>query len=890
MRYSVAASLILVFLLAASVVPYVLVDAQLLDTFVINFSPTTLSVMEGDSGSVFITVTSVNNFSAPVSLAFSDAPIGVSISFDNNPVYPPPGGSDSSTAYFSVDSTVPVGTYSMTLTGTSGSTVNSYPFTLQVTPQPMPGDFAISVSPQTVTAPAGETASSIATIASINSFSSPVTLTASGQPPGVSVNFSPTTVTPSAGGTANSGITISVDSAVQAGSYPITITGSGSTGTAAVITEHSTELDLQVSSAQDFALTIDPSSVSIRQGEATTATVTVTSIGGFSSPVGLSTSNGLPSGVQVSFSPNPITPGSSTMSVNVASSAGTGTYSFQVLGTSGTLSHTTTFTMTISSASQPSFSLSSSLGSVSTSQGGSASVKITVSSINHFSAPVSTSLAWVGAIPTGVTVAGPGTLTPPKDGTTSGMLTVSATSNAPVGSFLLTVVGTSGSLTASATIGVQILTGVGDFSISLSPSSLTVIQGSTATSTLTIQSSGAFSSPVTLSASPANGLGVSFATNPLLPSAGGRVTTQVTVTVTGEMSTGTYVVPITGTSGLRSHSSTITITVNQAVARDFTVVAGPSSITITQGSSGSSVIAVLSQAGFNSPVSLTAAWQDTVPNGVSLNLPSPITPQPNTIATSTLTVSASLGSATGTYVVTVTGSSGGLVHTTQVTVQIFSSTVTTTMSTSSSLSSSSTTTTPPGPKCFIATATYGSPLAPQVQLLRNLRDNRIMKTYVGWNFMVAFNAWYYSFSPTVAQTITQHQVLQSAMKIVLYPLIAILQFGTTPYTLLSEHQDLAAVVSGLLITSLIGAVYLALPIAALSACSSKLRRMTKRISRLAAVTLALSLAGITAAELTTLSPLMIISTATTALTTLFISALLAARVILQVVDRVKHRA
>ena len=217
----------------------------------------------------------------------------------------------------------------MRLIGSSGSDVKRYDFTLEVTRKIVPGDFGISVSPQVVDAQAGGSGSATITITSINGFSGSVSLSSSGEPSGVSVNFSPTDVKPPAGGSKDSALTLSVASFVQSGHYPLTISGSGSSS---YIIQHSTELDLRVSSAQDFTITVNPSSINIQQGESTTATVIVSSIGGFSSPVGLSTSNGVPSGVQVGFSPNPITPGSSTMSVNVAASANAGTYQFQGFG------------------------------------------------------------------------------------------------------------------------------------------------------------------------------------------------------------------------------------------------------------------------------------------------------------------------------------------------------------------------------------------------------------------------------------------------------------------------------------------------------------------------------------------------------------------------------
>ncbi|MDC4218464.1 MAG: copper-binding protein, partial [Candidatus Nitrosopumilus limneticus] len=55
-----------------------------------------------------------------------------------------------------------------------------------------------------------------------------------------------------------------------------------------------------------------------------------------------------------------------------------------------------------------------------------------------------------------------------------------------------------------------------------------------------------------------------------------------------------------------------------------------------------------------------------------------------------------------------------------------------------------------GGGCLIATATYGSELAPQVQLLREIRDNQLLNTESGSAFMKTFNDMYYTFSPTIA--------------------------------------------------------------------------------------------------------------------------------------------
>ncbi|AJW69936.1 CFI-box-CTERM domain-containing protein [Nitrosopumilus adriaticus] len=73
--------------------------------------------------------------------------------------------------------------------------------------------------------------------------------------------------------------------------------------------------------------------------------------------------------------------------------------------------------------------------------------------------------------------------------------------------------------------------------------------------------------------------------------------------------------------------------------------------------------------------------------------------------------------------------------------------------------------------CLIATATYGSELAPQVQQLRELRDNTILSTKSGTAFMSTFNQFYYSFSPTVADLEREQPIFKEFTKITLTPML-----------------------------------------------------------------------------------------------------------------------
>jgi len=76
-----------------------------------------------------------------------------------------------------------------------------------------------------------------------------------------------------------------------------------------------------------------------------------------------------------------------------------------------------------------------------------------------------------------------------------------------------------------------------------------------------------------------------------------------------------------------------------------------------------------------------------------------------------------------------------------------------------------------GGGCLIATATFGTELAPQVQHLRELRDSNLLQTKSGSDFMTAFNNFYYSFSPQVADLEREYPFFKETIKIVITPLL-----------------------------------------------------------------------------------------------------------------------
>ena len=78
---------------------------------------------------------------------------------------------------------------------------------------------------------------------------------------------------------------------------------------------------------------------------------------------------------------------------------------------------------------------------------------------------------------------------------------------------------------------------------------------------------------------------------------------------------------------------------------------------------------------------------------------------------------------------------------------------------------------PNGGGCLIATATFGSEMASQVQLLREIRDNTVLQTESGALFMASFNQFYYSFSPVIADYERENYVFKEAVKLTLTPLL-----------------------------------------------------------------------------------------------------------------------
>jgi hypothetical protein len=308
-------------------------------------------------------------------------------------------------------------------------------------------------------------------------------------------------------------------------------------------------------SSPDFSISASPSSQTVTAGAGTSYSATAGAINGFTGTVNFSVS-GLPSGATGTFNPTSVVgSGSSTLSVSTSSATPAGTYTLTITGTSGSLTHSATVTLVVNAAAAPDFSISATPASQTVTAGSGTSYSTTVSVVNGFTGTVNLS---VSGLPTGAS----GGFTPASvSGSGSSTLSVSTSSTTPAGTYTLTITGTSGALTHSATVTLLVNAATaGDFTVAATPSSQTVTEGGTSstTYTATITAVNGFTGAVSLSVSGLpNGVTGSF--NPTSVAGSGKST--LSVSASSQAKVGTYTLTIKGTSGSLTHSATVTLVV-----------------------------------------------------------------------------------------------------------------------------------------------------------------------------------------------------------------------------------------------------------------------------------------------------------------------------------------
>ncbi len=204
-----------------------------------------------------------------------------------------------------------------------------------------------------------------------------------------------------------------------------------------------------------------------------------------------------------------------------------------------------------------------------------------------------------------------------------------------------------------------------NFSISASPTSVSVVQGSNGTSTITTAVVNGFNAAIALTAS-GQPTGVTVTFNPTSIAAPGSGSSTMSMAVASTTATGTYTITVTGTGGGVTQTATVALTVTAPANADFSISASPTAISVVRGQSGTSTITTAALNGFDSAVTLSASGEGSQQT---------VTFSPNPIAapgsgSSTMTVKVGTRATVGTHTITITGTGGGKTHTATVTLTV----------------------------------------------------------------------------------------------------------------------------------------------------------------------------------------------------------------------------
>lgn len=581
--------------------------------FSVGVSPGNLGVIVGYSTTASVIVTPLYGFTGSVTLTASGLPAGVTAKFGTNPT------TGTSLLTIQASSTAAAATSNITITGKSGqlTATTSVAITVEKPTFTLIGNGDVNLGP-------GTSASTYIFVQDDYGFQGNVTLSVSGLPSGMTAFFNPN---PAAN---YSILVLTASSTTPLGTSTLTVLGkSGS-----LLSTTTFRVNVL---APSFALS-QIGSVAIGKGTTTTVPIYVNPLYGFSGAVKLSIA-GLPSGVTASLTPNP-TFGNSTLTLTASSTAATGTSAVTITGTAGSIKATTNMTLGVF---VPTFTVAGS-GPVSMAPGTSTTTSLVVSPLYGFTGSVNLA---VSGLPSGVTAS-----VSPNPTTGAAVLTLNASTAAPLGNSTLTVTGTSGTQTVKAAIPFSLVPAA--FTLQ-GPGSVILGAGSSVPINATVTPEYGFQGSVTLSLTGLpSGVTASISPNP---------TTEyglVTLAASSAAKPGNYTVTINGTAtSAKAASTTFPLTI---AAPGFTL-SNYGQVQIGQGTSTTTSISLNPLNGFSAGVHLAVSG---LPSGVTASFAPPLI----TGGQSTLTFVASSTAAVGTSTVTVTGTSGSTTATTSFALQV----------------------------------------------------------------------------------------------------------------------------------------------------------------------------------------------------------------------------
>jgi hypothetical protein len=480
--------------------------------------------------------------------------------------------------------------------------------------------------------------------------------------------------------------------------------------------------------------------------------------------------------------------------------------------------------------------------------------------------PLPTQLSLVNVPPSVTALFNPQTQNPPFTST----LTIATTNSTPTGTYLMNIQANSGGQNQTTPIALTV-----QIAPPPPPPTFGYIINMTSTTNVTIPQGGSasFDLVVNLTSGTPKSVSLNYTGLPPLATASFTVPSglptfpsELDIHTNADTPAGSYPITITGMSsgGSPQHPVKTPVLVITELFRDFNITSPVSQVILVQGSRVDIPITVTSLGSFDSTVNLGGLFS---PKEIGLGAgfsPANLQLLPGGGRSTTMEIIA-FKDTTGTYQLTITGTSSNPSRTHQIVISVRVS------------------------PCIIATATFGSELAPEVQFLRGFRDQQIMQTFAGSNFMTVFNAWYYSFSPAVAQYEYTHSTIRFMIKQALYPLMGILHLASSTYALLGFEPEAAALVAGIITSSLIGVAYLALPLSGILWLERK-RISTKtkgRVAKWIAIAFLILLAGFVVSEVFAIAVLMMAASAALVLTVLLAGSIVPA---LELVEYAKRRA
>jgi hypothetical protein len=576
--------------------------------------------------------------------------------------------------------------------------------------------------------------------------------------------------------------------------------------------------------------------------------------------------SGLPPGASYTFIPNNITtsdePHRLNLMITPSSTVGVGSGTFLITITASDSAAIHQVSVILNVFSGTDFGITVNPPSRSVVQGVQAFYTVTVLAGGGFSSPVTLNIS---GTPSGSTAAFSSTIVIPTSGGNQTGLSIMTSLSTTTGVFPFIVCGKAGSLSHCATASLNVSQSTTPFfNLSISPSSNNVFRGSSTTFVVRVTSVNNFNQPVSLqlTSHPSGTVGV-FSPSPVTPPLNGFVQSTLNISVAQDASPGTYNITITGTPNVGSPKSyQVTLTISALSAPDFAVYVLPTTLSVAQNSSDTATIQVVSINGFADTVTLTL---QNVPTAVTYSIGNPIVaPLPGGYVNTKLTIQTSSSTSLGPSTLTLRGSSTSKTHTTPLELYVVNRT--------SSFG-----------KCIIATATYGSELTPEVQFLRGFRDNRVLSTVAGTEFMKVFNTWYYSFSPQVASWIVQTPSVRDPIKLLFLPLLGILHLSEISYTNLAFAPEVAVTIAGLIASLLIGIIYLG-PVLALASRRAG-RKRCKKLLTWTSLVLVFSVLFLAVGLLTFMSPLIMITSSILILSAILLGSLVVPLLALRILSR-----